>query len=418
MKAYGNSFNIKYFACALLLAAPLHLWAAPPANDNFADRITLSGVPVSGTSTTVEATIEGGENTLNEYTYETVWWTWTAPSAGIVRMDAAGSGISDPRIAVYNGTSLGALTGVAATIADNTGSNFISFPTVAGTVYQISVGSNGTTDEGTVKLNISLSPTNITSPVVVGSLAAANDNFANRATLTGPAVSGIGYDFSATHESLEPSGTGYQTLWWTWTAPANGTLVVDSALTSYGNVVAAFTGTSVGNLTVIDYAKQQESFDPPASFSIGVTKGTSYQFSIGATDSGGGGTAVLDLNFSTRPAFFIGEAALANGVYYLQFPNGDYFGYYSFLSDPNYIYHFDLGYEYVFDAADGHGGVYLYDFASKTFFYTSPGFPFPYLYDFTLNAVLYYYPKNGSAGHYTTNPRYFFNFATGKIITK
>jgi hypothetical protein len=44
--------------------------------------------------------------------------------------------------------------------------------------------------------------------------------------------------------------------------------------------------------------------------------------------------------------------------------------------------------------------------------------PFPYLYDFSLNALLYYYPDAGKPGHYTTNPRYFYNFATGQIITK
>ncbi len=117
-------------------------------------------------------------------------------------------------------------------------------------------------------------------------------------------------------------------------------------------------------------------------------------------------------------AFFSGEVSLGSGAYYLSFVNGNYFGYYSYLTDPHYIYHFDLGYEYAFDAADGKDGVYFYDFASSDFFYTSPTFPFPYLYDFGLNAVLYYYPDTKNTGHYTTNPRYFYNFATGKIITK
>jgi uncharacterized delta-60 repeat protein len=124
------------------------------------------------------------------------------------------------------------------------------------------------------------------------------------------------------------------------------------------------------------------------------------------------------LDDAVLPAFFTGATALSNGVYYLQFPDGNYFGYYSYLTQPNYIYHFDLGYEYVFDAQDGEEGVYLYDFASNTFFYTSPYFPFPYLYDFTLNSVLYYYPNTSNPGHYTSNPRYFFNFASGQIITK
>ena len=120
-----------------------------------------------------------------------------------------------------------------------------------------------------------------------------------------------------------------------------------------------------------------------------------------------------------HPGFFVGEVALSNGVYYLAFPDGKPFGYYSYLSDSHYIYHDDMGYEYVFDAADGKDGVYLYDFASSTFFYTSPSFPFPYLYDFTRNSVLYYFPDPANPQRYNTSGvRYFYDFGTGKIITK
>ena len=135
----------------------------------------------------------------------------------------------------------------------------------------------------------------------------------------------------------------------------------------------------------------------------------------GASDDG---TVVAFTLAGTQPSFFAGQVALGNGVYFLTFPNGNLFGYYSYLSTANYIYHFDLGYEYVFSANDGQGGVFLYDFKSGHFFYTSPTFGFPYLYDFTLKAVLYYYPNTSVPGHYTSNPRYFYNFATGKIITQ
>ena len=98
--------------------------------------------------------------------------------------------------------------------------------------------------------------------------------------------------------------------------------------------------------------------------------------------------------------------------------NGNIFGYYEYLSTPGFVYHFDLGFEYVFDAADGHGGVYLYDFKSGDYFYTSPTFPFPYLYDFTLKAFLYYYPDPTNPQRYNTNGvRYFFNFSTSQIIS-
>ena len=126
-----------------------------------------------------------------------------------------------------------------------------------------------------------------------------------------------------------------------------------------------------------------------------------------------------DSNSTGHPSFFTGEDALSKGVYYLAFPNGRYFGYYAYLADPAYIYHFDMGYEYVLDAQDGNNGVYLYDFTSHDFFYTSPAFPFPYLFDFGLNTVLYYYPNSNNAGHYNTDGvRYFYDFATKKVIAK
>jgi len=119
-----------------------------------------------------------------------------------------------------------------------------------------------------------------------------------------------------------------------------------------------------------------------------------------------------------HPAFFSGEVSVGIGVYYLQFPNGTPFGYYAYLTEPRFIYHFDMGYEYWFDANDGNGGIFFYDFAGNTFFYSSPSFPFPYLYDFGLNTLLYYFPDPNNPGHYTSNPRYFYNFATHQIITR
>ena len=118
-----------------------------------------------------------------------------------------------------------------------------------------------------------------------------------------------------------------------------------------------------------------------------------------------------------HPSFFQGETALSNGVYYLQLPNGNVFGYYSYVPAVGYLYHFDLGYEYAIDANDGNGGIYLYDFASQHWWYTSPSFPFPYLYDFTLSAFIYYYPDASKPQHYTTAPRFFYNFSTGQIVT-
>jgi hypothetical protein len=143
------------------------------------------------------------------------------------------------------------------------------------------------------------------------------------------------------------------------------------------------------------------------------------QFSdISATSPEGINLDVIgyDLTGHPAPAFFTGETALGGGWFYLQFPNGTPFGYYSYLPDQNFIYHIDLGFEYLFDANDANNGIYFYDFASSSFFYTSPS-TFSFLYDFSLNAWLYYLPDVANPGRYTHNPRWFFNFATGHWIT-
>jgi len=136
---------------------------------------------------------------------------------------------------------------------------------------------------------------------------------------------------------------------------------------------------------------------------------------ISATSPEGINLDVIGYDLGGQPAFFGGETALGGGWYYLQFANGTPFGYYSYLPDRHFIYHLDLGFEYLFDANNADHGIYFYDFASSSFFYTSPS-TFPYLYDFSLNAWLYYLPDASNPGHYSHNPRWFFNFATGQWI--
>lgn len=142
-------------------------------------------------------------------------------------------------------------------------------------------------------------------------------------------------------------------------------------------------------------------------------------FDAGA-NRGAAGIFVATPASLARAPFFAGEIPLSNDVYFLRFPaTGLPFGYYSYLSDPRFIYHFDLGYEYWFDAQNATNGIFFYDFQSQGFFYTSPSFPFPFLYDFSLGAVLYYFPNPNNPERYNTDGvRYFYNYATGQIITR
>jgi hypothetical protein len=124
-------------------------------------------------------------------------------------------------------------------------------------------------------------------------------------------------------------------------------------------------------------------------------------------------TANFAANNAGHPTFFSGEISLGNGVYYLNFPDNDLFGYYNYPSG-TILFHYDMGFEGF--VAGSASDIYFYDFASSRWWYTSSTL-FPYLYDFTLNTWIYYFEDPKNPGHYTANPRYFSNLTTGQIFT-
>ncbi len=124
--------------------------------------------------------------------------------------------------------------------------------------------------------------------------------------------------------------------------------------------------------------------------------------------------ARLDNDPGGVSSFFTGAASVGGGFDYLAFNNGVPFGYY-YAGLSSYLYHNDLDFEYVVDAANGRRGVYLYDFKLGTFFYTEPAL-WPYLYNFSAAAFFYYFPDTARPGHYTTNPRVFYNFGNGQFV--
>lgn len=141
-------------------------------------------------------------------------------------------------------------------------------------------------------------------------------------------------------------------------------------------------------------------------------------FYMSTQPSGGYQIGTFTVSNLVPAMFFLGQQDVSDGKEYLEFTNGVPFGYYNVTkNDFPLFYHYDLGYEWYIDAQDGGNDCYLYDVASETWFYTGTDL-FPYMYDLTLNAWLYYFPDAKRPGHYTTNPRRFYNFATGKNITK
>ncbi|WP_293147440.1 S8 family serine peptidase [Microcoleus sp. bin48.metabat.b7b8b9.023] len=123
-----------------------------PSNDNFANRILLSGVPASRTGSNTGATSEVGEPSQHG-TINSVWWSWTAPSSGTFVVDTKGSNF-DTYLSIFTGSAVNNLNWIASN--DDGGGNFtslIDLNATAGTTYQIAVDGY-TSNTGSIQLNI------------------------------------------------------------------------------------------------------------------------------------------------------------------------------------------------------------------------------------------------------------------------
>lgn len=128
---------------------------APPANDDFANAIALSGAHGLTTGSSVQATAEAGESVYFNGG-KTVWYRWVAPVSGQATFHTLGSDY-DTTLSVHTGNAVNALT-VQASNNDSWGTSHsrIRFATTAGTEYRIAIdGSNG--GAGSFRLTWSMS---------------------------------------------------------------------------------------------------------------------------------------------------------------------------------------------------------------------------------------------------------------------
>jgi hypothetical protein len=262
----------------------------PPANDNFADRIALSGTNSTVYGSNMGASLEPGEPNHTPYSppsASSVWWTWTAPTNGRVTL-VIGSANSGPAVAVYSGDSVSNLTLMAS--ANGGVTNVTVFNLSAGAVCQIAVAGNYAWDMGDYALTLSFVP------------APLNDEFARRIVLSGTNASTTGTSVAATKESGEPAHAGNgggHSVWWTWTAPANGRLTVTTSGSGFDTLLAVYTGDSVSALTLKAANDDATGSDTTSLVALDVTAGTNYQIAV---DGYNGAEGLLHLGLAFAPA--------------------------------------------------------------------------------------------------------------------
>jgi sugar lactone lactonase YvrE len=140
----GNWYTKKAPAVLMSLAILTSTCLAQPANDNFANRIAITGTSALVAGSNVGATTEPLEPShFVPSGGASVWWRWVAPTTTTVRLDTIGSSF-DTVLAVYTGTVLSNLTLVArnaagALVANGHQVSQVAFVATSGVEYSIAV---------------------------------------------------------------------------------------------------------------------------------------------------------------------------------------------------------------------------------------------------------------------------------------
>jgi len=129
----------------------------PPPNDHFDLRVPLMGDNARVNANNGGASREEGEPATGE---QSLWWSWTAPATKNYIVLARGD-LMSPRMSVFSGDTLAALSPVASDSSDwceNISSVFL--PAMAGETYALSVGEACEAFGGSFTLHILPADTN------------------------------------------------------------------------------------------------------------------------------------------------------------------------------------------------------------------------------------------------------------------
>jgi hypothetical protein len=127
---------------------------------------------------------------------------------------------------------------------------------------------------------------------------ASNDDFAARFPLAGPAASAGGSTTAATKEPGEPAharNAGGKSVWWSWTAPASGTVTISTQGSSFDTLLGVYTGGSLGSL--VEVASDDDSGGNLTSRVIfTAAANTTYQIAVDGF-GGASGNVLLAVSF-------------------------------------------------------------------------------------------------------------------------
>ena len=140
----------------------------------------------------------------------------------------------------------------------------------------------------------------------VGWAQPANDNFANAFAISGASGSTNGSNVGASAEAGEPNLFGVavgESVWYAWTAPADGAYTFTTAGSDFDSLLGIYTGSAVNALTLVNEGYDLVSFGISQPVSFAASAGTAYYvqvdgYAFGLPD----GNIVLSWNTNSPPS--------------------------------------------------------------------------------------------------------------------
>ena len=255
----------------------------PPSNDALVAAQTLPFATGTVAGGNQRATAEAGEPQHAEVTpTRTVWYRWTAGHAMALAVDTCASTF-DTVLAVYAGPAAGPTVGTLTEVAadeDTCGrQSRLRFTSVPGTTYYLAVGGYGGAQGDLV-----LRRSQVTGPV--------SDAFAVAVPLAAAGTLDVATG-SASAERDEPAHAGNdadRSVWYSWTAPADGPVTIDTCGSDFDTVLAVYVGATVASLTPV--ATADDTCDLGSRVGFTAAAGTTYRIALDGF-RGATGTATL-----------------------------------------------------------------------------------------------------------------------------
>ncbi|MFA7172631.1 MAG: InlB B-repeat-containing protein, partial [Kiritimatiellia bacterium] len=198
----------------------------------------------------------------------------------------------------YDGPFGMPITGtVAGNIADITGSIIVQGYTYVIRYTQAQLSADGTRVTGNYSVTENGAWWDSGTFEMIRPGMGGNDNFANATLLTGASGEVSGSNVGATIEMDEPYHAGEgggASVWWTWTAPYNCNVWIDTLGSEFNTLLAVYTGSTIGGLMEVasnddsDYSEYGES-----ELSFTATANTTYRIAVDGYSEEDQGTIVL-----------------------------------------------------------------------------------------------------------------------------